>query len=65
MPSKTSNVDGIKQKTRSKADKARRTFELNGTYSSKHLRIREQTALSAQAAEPQPTAKGKGKGKGR
>ena len=40
MPRKGSGEDGVKSKQRSKSDKARRSFELNGTYSSKHLRLR-------------------------
>jgi hypothetical protein len=41
MPRKSSHQDGVKSKGRSKADKARRNFELHGTYSSKHLRLKE------------------------
>ena len=41
MPSKISHEDGVKGKGRSKSDKARRSFELNGQYSSKHLRLKE------------------------
>ena len=41
MPSKSSHEDGVKGKGRSKSDKARRSFELNGQYSSKHLRLKE------------------------
>ena len=40
MPRKGSGEEGVKSKQRSKSDKARRSFELNGTYSSKHLRLR-------------------------
>ena len=40
MPSKSKGEDGVKSKGRSKKDKAIRTFELNGTYSSKHMRIK-------------------------
>jgi hypothetical protein len=42
MPRKGSGEDGVRAKGRSKADKARRTFELHGTYSAKHLRLLEQ-----------------------
>jgi len=42
MPRKTGDEHGVKQKGRSKSDKAKRSFELNGTYSAKHLRLREQ-----------------------
>ena len=41
MPRKGSSEDGVKGKGRSKADKQRRNFELNGTYSAKHLRLKE------------------------
>ena len=41
MPSKNNHEDGVKGKGRSKSDKARRSFELNGQYSSKHLRLKE------------------------
>ena len=41
MPRKGSSEDGVKSKGRSKADKQRRNFELNGTYSAKHLRLKE------------------------
>jgi hypothetical protein len=41
MPCKSSHEDGVKGKGRSKSDKARRSFELHGQYSSKHLRLKE------------------------
>ena len=41
MPRKSSHEDGVKSKGRSKADKARRNFELHGQYSAKHLRLKE------------------------
>lgn len=42
MPKKTGYDDeGVKTKGRKGKDKARRSFELNGQYSSKHLRVRE------------------------
>ena len=41
MPRKSSHEDGVKGKGRSKSDKARRSFELHGQYSSKHLRLKE------------------------
>ena len=40
MPSKSKGEEGVKSKGRSKKDKAIRTFELNGTYSSKHMRMK-------------------------
>ena len=40
MPKKASGEDGVKAKQRSKSDKAKRTFELNGTYSAKHMRLK-------------------------
>ena len=52
MPSKTGSDDqGVKTKGRSGKDKARRSFELNGQYSSKHLRLRE-AEREKQAARP-------------
>ena len=61
MPRKGSGEDGVKSKQRSKSDKARRSFELNGTYSSKHLRLRAAEAeakarppLDAPARPPKP-----------
>ena len=42
MPRKVSGEENVKQKGRSKSDKARRGFELHGTYSAKHLRLREE-----------------------
>lgn len=45
MPTKNAySEDGVRGKGRSKADKAKRSFELHGQYSSKHLRVREVTA---------------------
>ena len=41
MPCKSSHEDGVKGKGRSKSEKARRSFELHGQYSSKHLRLKE------------------------
>ena len=59
MPRKGSGEDGVKSKQRSKSDKARRSFELHGTYSSKHLRLRAAEAeakvrppLDAQPPKP-------------
>tara|TARA_B110001452_G_scaffold261376_1_gene260106 strand:- start:82 stop:333 length:252 start_codon:yes stop_codon:yes gene_type:complete len=55
MPSKGKGEDGVKSKQRSKSDKARRTFELNGTYSTKHMRIkaeRDEKSRANQAAAP-------------
>lgn len=61
MPRKGSGEDGVKSKQRSKSDKARRSFELHGTYSSKHLRLRAAEAeakarppLEAPARPPKP-----------
>jgi hypothetical protein len=42
MPCKVRGEENVKQKGRSKQDKARRNFELHGQYSSKHLRIRDE-----------------------
>ena len=53
MPRKGSGEEGVKSKQRSKSDKARRSFELNGTYSSKHLRLRAAEA-EAKARPPKP-----------
>ena len=50
MPSKSSHEDGVKGKGRSKSDKARRSFELHGQYSSKHLRLKE-SAREAQCLQ--------------
>lgn len=52
MPQKTGRDDqGVKTKGRSKKDKGRRNFELHGTYSQKHLRLREEE-LERQRARP-------------
>ena len=56
MPRKSSHEDGVKSKGRSKADKARRNFELHGQYSAKHLRLKE-SALEAKGASQARQAK--------
>ena len=48
-PKSRSNEDGVKTSRSKGSDKARRSFELNGTYSSKHLRLREERALAEAA----------------
>ena len=40
MPKKDKGEDGVKPKQRSKKDKAIRSFELNGTYTAKHMRLK-------------------------
>lgn len=47
MPSE----DYIKTKRNKKDDKAKKTFELNGKNSSKHLRLREQLMAKATVKE--------------
>lgn len=48
MPNKSKGEDGVKQKQRSKKDKAIRSFELHGNYTAKHMRIKaERDAKSA------------------
>jgi hypothetical protein len=48
MPTKTgTNEDGVKAKGRKGKDKARRTRDLNGSYSAKHLRIRTEAHANA------------------
>ena len=54
MPKKASGEDGIKAKQRSKSDKAKRTFELNGTYSAKHMRLKADRDSAKKATEPRP-----------
>ena len=50
MPNKSrADENGIKSARAKKSDKAKRSFELNGTYSSKHLRLREERALAEAA----------------
>ena len=65
MPHKSASEDGVKSKGRKGSDKARRNFELNGTYTAKHLRLladrNERTP--AQAAGTEDRAKRKGKKK--
>ena len=56
MPRKSSHEDGVKSKGRSKADKARRNFELHGQYSAKHLRLKE-SAREAKGASQARQAK--------
>eukprot|EP00322_Chrysochromulina_rotalis_P017504 CAMPEP_0115881176 /NCGR_PEP_ID=MMETSP0287-20121206/28283_1 /TAXON_ID=412157 /ORGANISM="Chrysochromulina rotalis, Strain UIO044" /LENGTH=61 /DNA_ID=CAMNT_0003337073 /DNA_START=130 /DNA_END=315 /DNA_ORIENTATION=+ len=47
MPHKDSkDAEGVKAKSRSKADKNRRNFELRGHFSAKHVRVREAQATS-------------------
>ena len=41
MAQNSNDADYVKGKGRSKTDKARRNFELNGQHSSKHVRIKE------------------------
>lgn len=57
------NEDGVRDKQRSKADKARRTFELNGTYSAKHLRHAQYLFEKRTAAVATNTTGGRGSGK--
>ena len=52
MPKKAAGEDGIKAKQRSKSDKAKRTFELNGTYSAKHMRLKADRDSAKKATEP-------------
>lgn len=57
MPSKIKGEDGVKAKQRSKSDKAKRTFELNGNYSAKHMRMkadRDEKSRANKAAVPPP-----------
>ena len=67
MP-KHGDEHGMKATRSKKSDKAKRSFELHGTYSSKHLRLREAQALECHAAvgvkEEQQGTRGK-KGKKR
>ena len=55
MPKQRADENGMKGGRSKKSDKARRTHELNGSYSQKHLRLREEQALK-QASRP-PNAK--------
>ena len=65
MPHKeTNDANGVKNKSRSKADKSRRNFELHGSYSSKHLRLREARVNTVTQPETKPEGKGKVKGRG-
>ena len=51
MPSKGSkDADGVKTKQRSKSDKAKRNFELNGKMTAKHVRQAEAKALAPNAS---------------
>ena len=62
MPKKDKGEYGVKPKQRSKKDKAARNFELNGTYSAKHVRAkmerdektREKLQASAASSKPPP-----------
>jgi len=56
MPAKLGNEDGVKARGRKSSDKARRNFELNGTYSAKHLRILANRAERAPAPAESPSA---------
>jgi len=56
MPHKEATSDGVRQQRRKGSDKARRSYELNGSYSSKHLRQRE--ALAEKIAEQGRSARG-------
>jgi len=44
MPHKERSAEGVRTKTRKGSDKARRTFELHGSNSAKHVRVREAAA---------------------
>jgi hypothetical protein len=51
MPHKSQGEDGVKAKGRKGKDKARRTRDLHGSYSAKHLRLREEVHAKAQASK--------------
>ena len=58
MAKSTANEYGVKEKRATKGDKARRNFELNGTYSQKHLRLKEEQALRVgSTGRDQPSTK--------
>ena len=54
MGRKGTTVDGVKTHRRTGNDKAKRNFELHGTYTAKHLRVR--AAEAAAAARPPAVA---------
>jgi hypothetical protein len=47
MAKNRADDDGVKGGRAKKSDKARRTFELHGQYSQKHLRARAEAACNA------------------
>ena len=58
MAKSTANEYGVKEKRATKGGKARRNFELNGTYSQKHLRLKEEQALRVgSTGRDQPSTK--------
>ena len=53
MPNKGQHsADGVKQKQRSKKDKAKRNFELHGKHSAKHVRAAAEAATKHPALPP-------------
>ena len=61
MPHKDgADEHGMKGARRKKSDKSRRTFELHGDHSQRHVRLREeQLARSSDARKVERTARGK------
>lgn len=60
MPHKSKADEfGSKAKQRSKRDASKRNFELNGSYSAKHLRMRAEAAANRVPRDDAPQSKGK------
>jgi hypothetical protein len=53
MPSKAGkSEDGVKDKGRKKKDKAARNFDLHGTYTAKHMRLKAERDEKLRTARP-------------
>ena len=55
MGRKANSEDNVKPKQRSRHDKARRNFELNGKHSAKHVRAQAQQAEKRALRPPRQT----------
>jgi len=62
MAHKSYVEEGVKQQRRKGSDKQRRSFELNGKHSTKHLRLREahrENQVARQSNKPETSSKKK------
>ena len=57
MPSKAGkSEDGVREKGRKKKDKAARNFDLHGTYTAKHMRLKAERDEKLRTERPPPDA---------